>query len=526
MTLIGNQTIFKVILIIFLFFPNWINFNYSKVYAVESCKSLFKISRTFVGAATELEMPINNAVLNILTTTDGTVGGLFKNTNMPLPDFYLKWAQKNFPLENPKSISWDLLDIDFNFKIALMKHAFSSLSANSFFRDRSIPNMTFKPYINLKFNEETYFLGSFYPPGEHSIATHEIFNRLEFLEPHSYTEASGTEIHLRSANISAGDLLVSSWILQKAIGDQERPMHEHIVAPIPKDSLTYKNLETSLIITEYYRLFNLLAEFITVGQHEGIYVSKTADWKINRTGFFRFKIKNNGWTNFGPIQHNYLPILLNYFLSQMNFKLGTYLKMGWVGFRGHDYYDQPGLFGFEWRSISEKDNPILDKKIADNVQFAMEKQRFNIDGQKMINWLNFKEYDLSDLSDINKLGKSWWYNIPFTDIKEKMPPYIKEVLGGPIISFLKISYLRFNASGNKAVKMLLYDWASDPLFFDDPSAKSILISAQQKALRDYFNKGMHLKEVIKNFVWTSGLLEKVLRTFNLSKSDFDHLYRN
>lgn len=71
--------------------------------------------------------------------------------------------------------------------------------------------------------------------------------------------------------------------------------------------------------------------------------------------------------------------------------------------------------------------------------------------------------------------------------------------------------------------MLLYDWTRDPLFYDDLAGQKKLIDEQKRALIRYFKKGENLKTILKDFVWSSGLLEKIAQTFMLDKADFELL---
>ncbi len=486
--------------------------------AVNSCRSLFNSGSP--GAAVEMEMP---PILKMLTTSDGTVGGLFHSTNINLPEFYLSWVKKAYPFKEPSELEWDLVEP--SIQMELLRTLSQSLDPQRFLTDRSVPNVKIKPILRLSFEKTTQFLGKTYEKGEHDVDVSEFLSRVEFAGPDAMTQFSEVELHLRKSNFDAGVLIESAWNLQKGLGDKKRPLHEHILARIPVESLKWRQIDTSLLLTEYFRRFNLLAEFITIGQHEGIYINKTKKKEIEWKGLFNFKIHNREWTNFGPMSSNFLSTILRYFMSGANHKLGSMLKMGWVGFRGSDYYDNPGLYGFEWRSPTGRDNPELIKKIATQVQYGMEHEQYGISIQDLRVWYMLKNVDINNFKHLNKLEESWWYNQSYETLKKNMPEYIKEVLGNRAMGFLKIAWLKYNADGNQAVKMLLYDWTNDPLFkFAPQEVKETLIREQQKALTNYFIKGVHLKAVIKEFVWSSGLLENVAQTFKLEVKDFDNLF--
>lgn len=62
------------------------------------------------------------------------------------------------------------------------------------------------------------------------------------------------------------------------------------------------------------------------------------------------------------------------------------------------------------------------------------------------------------------------------------------------------------------------------MFAYDSNGQSKLITEQQKALNRYFKNGESLSIILKDFIWQSGLLEKVAQTFLLDTSDLLYLY--
>ncbi len=460
------------------------------------------------GAAVELEMGVSQAVLRILTTSDGLVGGLFPEGD--LPGFYTQWSKQNYPRVEPAKVDWDLLDEDLQMRLLV---EVSRRKKTDFFEDRVVPNVKVRDIIHVQFDQTTDFLGQQYQRGEYDVDVSRFFRRVEYISPASVANFSGVELHLRSSEMDAGDLVHSAWNFQAGIGAPKTHLHEHVVEPLPIEALEKAPEETSLVMTEHYRRINLLAEFVSVLKLRRISANKRFSWSRLSTLHF-----------FDSINPNFLSGIYRYFAGEWKYKkLGDLFKMGWVGFRGSDAYDQPNLYGYEYRSISDSSSLPLRKKILSNLQKGMRSQEYGLSSPSMLDWVRSKGVNIRDENAVSALWESTWYKQSYTTLLKRLPAYLRPILGGPVRSFLKVASLRFSWMGNEATKMLLYDWSTDPLFHADPIAQKKLIEEQQRALNRYFKNGEALNVVLKDFVWSSGLLERVAQTFGLEKSDFDAL---
>ncbi len=490
---------FSILIALFIFFASF----GARAF---TCSSVFQRPG---GAAVELEMSVTNEVLNILTTIDGKVGGLFPNNN--LPEFYLKWSQANHPGKDPKMIEWDLLNDPT--KLALLRDI-SAKKKSSFFDDRKVPNVKVKPIIHVKFEQETVFLGQKYNAGEYDIDISNFFGRVEYRGPESAKDFSGVELHLRSSEIEAGNLIESAWNFQVGIGAGKTHLHEHIVAPIPLEALEKAPVQTSLVLAEYFRRANLLAEIVTIGNLGSISANEqySASQKVRVTYF-------------DSITPSFLSGIFHYFFRGFgeHEQIGSDYKMGWVGFRGADVYDQANMYGLEYRALSANDNLDLHKKILSSIQTGMKSQRYGFSPEEISNWMTSRGVRLDNIAKIEETLEGTWYKHSYRELFKRTPGYLRAVLGGPIRRFFKYASLRLNSNGNQAVKMLLYDWSSDPLFHGDSQAKEKLMQEQQKALQKYFNQGEMLSLVVREFIWESGVLDRIAKGFNLEKNDFDVL---
>lgn len=458
------------------------------------------------GAAIEMEMNMSPGVLSLLTTTNGTVGGLFPDGK--LPDFYVKWSKHIFPHENPRTVNWDELD-------DAMKHQLlieaSKRKKSDFFTDRKIPNMKVKDKIIVKFSSKKPFLGKWYKKGLHEIDVSGYFGNVEYKSPSSVKDVSGVELHLRSSEHEAGDVLESAWMLQDGLKIKRTHMHEHIVVPLPQKSLKANSVQTALAITEYYRRANLLAEFVAISDLNGIYPNKRFDFKYMAS--IRY---------FDSINPDYLSGIFGYLAVDKYRKmdLGSTYKMGWVGFRGSDLYDQPHLFGFEFRAINGDSDLITHRQIMTQIEKGLRTEDYGFDPKIMSEWSEIKSGSWFQMYKTSQKLKSIWYKKSYKQIFLDLPDYLKEVASDSVQKLSMVWSLKRNAKGNQAVKMLLYDWSKDPLFFGQPEAQAVLKSVQVKALQRHFENGESLSVVLRDFIWDSGLMQRVVETFHMKEADF------
>lgn len=481
-----------------------------QLWAADTCRNVVE---KLGGSAIEMEMDMSPEVLGLLTTTDGTVGGLF--VKQKLPEFFTQWMQKFEPNHNPSSYAWDKLGNGMKRDLLI---EVTRRKKSGFFTDRQIPNTRVKDKITLEFDRKTTpFLGKWYPKGTHEIDVSGYFGKVEYMGPDSVKDVSGVELHLRSAKLEAGDVLESAWILQDGAKIRRTHMHEHIVVPMPVKALAQKPVKTALAVTEYYRRANLLAEFIAILELEGIYPNKRFS--------FRYLLINY----FDSINPEYISGIFNYLSNEKSraASLGSTFKMGWVGFRGSDLYDQPNLFGFEFRAINNNSDTMLYRKMMTQIEKGLRDQDYGFNPEIIATGFGVSTEKLSFFQRFNlnsKLKRSW-YKKSYRQLFFELPDYLKVVVGNSIKKMALVWSLKKNARGNQAVKMLLYDWSRDPLFYGSPDSVARLEKEQVIALQRHFEKGEDLNIVLRDFIWNSGLLNKVIQTFRMEKADFDFLLK-
>ena|GEM_PF-5598428 len=466
--------------------------------AAPRCGDIFR-DYSLGGAAVELEMDATNKVLQILTTHNGLVGGLFdrKFTDASIPNSYLFWAKENYPEMDPRLLEWDLLPDNIKRNLIIVV---SSGKERTFYEDRSVPGIKVKEVIQLKFPIDTVFLGQTYRPGVHNVDVSNVFKQVEFRSRRSVEKFSGVELHLRSQEISAGDLVKDAWNFQMGIGEKRGHLHEHIVAAKPTGP---RQREKAIEIAEYYRRANMLAELIKAFDHGVIMSNKSLTESF-----------------FDSAKPNFFSGVFKYFMGDIRDFDGNRFKMAYVSFRTGKTYDQSDMFGFEYRAIGAKRNVQLMRKISDRIQYSLRNESYGFEYSDMREWFESKKLNIEDNLQVQQGLEMAWYHQSYTQLYKRMPENLKAALGKPGWALLKTYHLKISDYGNHALKMLLYDWAADPIYFGDEAGQARVRKIQEFTLSQLFKKSeVHPRDIVTVFVKTSGVFEQVGRTFDLTPQD-------
>lgn len=463
----------------------------------KECASIFK---PIGGSSVELEMRISPSVMSLITTRDGTVGGLymglksrtpliqrlFGKKNTLLPQNYLAWALAKFPNDSPLDISWSAVPYDL--KISLINRA-SSLRDRNFYADRKIPNLKITPQFDIVFFEPTRFLGKDYPRGTHTIDLSKSFENVEYQAPSDLKGLNGVELHIRDPKLAPSDMIESAWALQDAIGTKKTHLHEHIVAPIPMVSLKTKPQITILSIVEFYRRANLLAELVAIDKMSPIQ-----------------NISKGKTTFFGSIDGSFLSGIYEYLESvrlNREERIGSDYKMGYVGFRGADTYDQPGLYGFEYRSLAPWKSLKLQKKIADAIMAGLAREDYGFTEAELTDWSAAQGLDLQDKNSVLTALEDLWYGKTFEKLSQDPLNPLEQWM----------------IEQNRGLMMLLHDWSKDPLYTNDPQGADLIQQEQKLALSRLKKREAATVHLLRDFIWRSGLMDKVLQSFKIDRSD-------
>ncbi len=432
-------------------------------------------------SSAEIEHELSPQIMAILTTTDGTIGPILGARKPP------RWLPRTGA--NVRTTLWEPLS--YNQKIRLLRYATKGKSISAFFFGyRAMAGLRVKDSITLRFAKPVVFLGKEYAAGTHEVDVRGVFGAVEHRDPHTMHAVKGVELHLRES-ASAGRVLADAWTLLDGLGIARVGLHVHIVAPLPpqeKDA-TVANLR-ALLDADRYRRANLLAEAVTIvhGGGMGIYDDGEHFQHLNPMKLSNVAYQLMAWTTKGDTE------------------VSTDEKMGWIGFRPPKIYDQPGLYGYEYRGIVRTISVAIYRVVLDAVQRALLAPHARAAKTRMSAWLAKQPKELSMQQAIART----WYDGPLS-IPRSVVFLLTPSLDNTLVDLKRDRHLE--------VSMLVHDWSNDPMLFDRPEALARVEAEQLRGLRR-LEKGDDVGVVMKDFLQDSGLFETVLNSFGLKRGRF------
>ncbi|MEK6705391.1 MAG: hypothetical protein AABZ06_06340 [Bdellovibrionota bacterium] len=433
--------------------------------------------------------------LKLLTTTNNKLDGLLQNGET-LPAWLLKWASNKFPhITKATELNWD--DLTPEMQIMLLREI-SKQRKQNFLIDRQIHGIVARKKVKLIFTKPTIFMGNEYKPGAHEVDVSKFLGNVEYSGLNAVENVIGVELHFR-ANKPAGELSNDAWVLLKGLGIPRNHQHIHIVAPLPVEWLRAEPELRAAIIADFFRRANLAAEAITIVQDGNSIKTREGPDGIRYFGSLMPYILSNVTRYFLNIGRG---VILN--------KHDGYVKIAWVGMRGHDTYDSPNLWGTEFRSISRRSDPALVKNVLNALQYAMVRNEFGVPKEQMEAWI--KSRSTGSITDVPRLLGDAWYNKDWVQLWDKTPNH-------PELAFNK---LKKSGENHTELKMLIHDWSKDPLFFNDPVIQKMIAIEQNRALTrlnetdpKITDLDTHINTIMRDFLLDSGIYEKVLRSLGV-----------
>ncbi|MDD5656828.1 MAG: hypothetical protein PHF00_06190 [Elusimicrobia bacterium] len=418
-------------------------------------------------SAVEIEVATTGSLLRQLTTPGGTVAGLLGE--LPAP----KW------LEGPREQEWD--DLDPYVQLRLLRYA-TAKRRISFSKDRRLHGVAVKKMLDMDFSKPTIFLGKSFAAGRHAVdVSRAMSGPVEHSGPANQAAVMGLELHFRSAQ-SAGANSRDAWTLSKSLGLGLDHQHVHVVAPLPLEKLHAEPEFQAALMGDFFRRLNLLAE--TLGVLHG-------DALFTRAGL---RLVYFAFANSAKLE-----AVMEYLRG-----VGLGIKGRWnrqleaVSFRGTDRYNQPGLYGAEYRLLREHYGEAAMSGILDDMQRGMLLGEYGIAEERFARWLEGRNsFQAVAYAYYNQIRTSIFGTYPA--LWSHAHPEIKKRAGWLLRLRLRILALR-----HAEVKMLVHDWSSDPLFYADSRKQEKILSEQLRAL-DRIRKGQPVGAVMKDFVARSGL---------------------
>jgi hypothetical protein len=184
--------------------------------------------------------------------------------------------------------------------------------------------------------------------------------------------------------------------------------------------------------------------------------------------------------------------------------------MGWIGMRGSDKYDgQIPLWGIEVRSIPSESSTKTNRNLLDGLQYSMNTRDYGISKEQMAEWLDHQK-PITGTSISGAITGSW-YNKLWSDLFRIAPADLQAKLNSPTGENLR-KILQDSGTSNRELKMLVFDWSNDPLFWKNPKLLEKIRRQQLRAI-DRVEKGKgDMNEIMSDFLINSGLYAETLKS--------------
>lgn len=460
-------------------------------------QNILSLTQISSDAAIEAEMQATLPVWRLITTEDGTVGAL---NQFSYPERLLensatlkRLSAEKFPGVTPAEIRWDSLAESERIQIA---EDFAKKNLADFFVNRTIPGLRVRDTINVKFHKTTTFQGTTYPPGDHTLELSRFFlPKVEASGPNALTTLNGVELHVRGIERTAGALYTDLRTLLESLGIKNHSQHAHLVGRLNKKRLKLDSTWYPGLMGDFSRRANLAAEMTSI-IHDYIGIKA---------------VTIDGAEYFGSMRRYELEDVTQYFIDLsrgIERATGDDFKIFWVGIRGEDKYDQPGLWGLEFRSLLATSQPRVYAPLLDALQYSIQTENFGVSEERFRKWLDAMPKSWSQPKKVGAL----WYNTDWDTLYKSAPSALK-----PKIPEWK-KWVSANTSyldDHTEVRMLLFDWSRDTVLFDRPDLQKQILDFQLRAISQVL-AGEQAQNVVADFLVRSGLYDAIMQSLGMS----------
>jgi len=446
--------------------------------------AIYKITEPQQESSVELEMETSPAILSLFTTPSGRLSDFLRDSPVPTE---LEWRFFDKTKEEIGKLFWS--ELTYSEKMSLLQEI-SRGKNTPFFRDRKIPIVTYSDEVPVRLSKPTQFLGDELSRGETILRPKQFLKgAIEYMGPKN--DPHGVELHFRTQH-SAGQVSKSARAFQEILGVPVTHQHVYVVTPIPQRSLEASPAVSALQHTDFFRRVNLAAEMISIVEnHQSI--------TQNKSIIDGHEVRFFSWLETEKLLEvaRYLELRG----KNKDYALGDSIKMGWVGFRGHDKFDKPDLMGMEVRSIS-RDSDMEDmERFLNTIQKTWESQELGIPKERIERWLNQKNRGVMDLALTDS-----WYHQEWIDLLKKADPTVTNEFS----LWTPEQRSRFITNLPEETKMLVHNWAADPLFMDAPEKSKLIAEEQAWALSRLKSGLANPNDIVRSFLLRSRLYESVL----------------
>ena len=468
-----------------------------------------KITRSSFDSAVEVEIGVNNNVIELFTTTDGTLAPVVGSVGVKgLPPDILAALQEFVGSEaDPLTASWDLLTSSEKMEVVM---ATANASGQSFFADRKVPGLVYRPRIKLSFATSVRFLGNDLQPGTYDFSTEDIFKNtaIEFMAPNRMRSNLGFELHVRS-DLPAAENVKTARGLETALTGGHHGFHLHVVGPESAKPTRWDRF--LLYCRSFFRNMPWTRREVAAFQ--------ASDFVRRTMLYFEFKMIERGFPMTDIIDpesqsKNFFPVEVPNFLY-LNKSLGgqpylepffqppnpgAFSKGGTVGYRaGRSYYDVAEVWGIEIRYLA----PFMDmEKLGKSLPFIQKKMT---SGEFFLSETEVRDH----LRLMRDQGLNYKYAVE--NLLYASENFIHDPRG-----IFRTDQVQHEIKQNDLVRMLFHDWSADPWVMLKPGMGAKIASVQdycQSLLFRTAGKSLPSTEVMKIFIKKSSLQYEINRLY-------------
>ncbi len=439
----------------------------------------------------ELETSASNRIMQLLTTLDGTLAPLFRGLSprqLNLPE-YLRTQIWTHELS---SLSWESFAPGDQ---KLLINAAAQARGQDFWKSRRIEGLTVKPMVEFTFQEPTFLFGHYYAPGTHAVNIGRYFEPyVEFQGTYDMKNLRSIELKVRSS-LTAGSLAQGARFIQDSLGTH-RHQHVHLVTKVDRQGLQADPIVEPARYGEFFRRVNLLAEMVTIVEE----------------GLGPTKVQSQGVVFFDGASQQMIAGVGQYFsalANGQNPQIRDQFKMGFVGFRGTDTYDQPNLIGIEYRSVNP--NSDIDKMavILNRLQKMMTTKEFGLPRATIESWIR----SMPQPDQVGGALMGIWYKQPFARLFQNAHPRVKAAIEKAGLDAAQLEEQFATASTD--VRMLFFNWSFDPIVAGRPALLEAIIREQVEVIEKSPRLSVFNTNTVGKFLKNSGLYARVLETFDI-----------
>ncbi len=444
-------------------------------------------------SAVEIETRSNDLVFGAMTTEDGTVGPILRDGGQPAPQWLVRRANGGAV----ESVSFDSLTP--RERRALLR---SQSKGRSFFSNRRIPGVRMQGSLA---NARTD--GSRRVPnprisgrpqrGDRVTVDGVLMNHVEYRGPNEVETITGVEMHVRQAGPAAQNLRDARTV-ERLLELPEPNRHQHVTAQLGSDIRSGDAVSRTQFV-DFYRRVNMVAELQSF-----------------EDGYALRPVRDGAVTYFDFLSANGLRAL-NRYLRRTSEGPGAYmgdssLKMAAVGFRPGSLYGNERLVGFEVRTLASggAEMPRAHFRLVTAVQRGLVGRTYGLPRSRIANWYRRNvngatpaEVIENEANAIERLH----YNQGIASLLEHAPAHLT-------IGDVARATLTAQADNDYSLKLLVHDFANDPVFEGNPSGLRTVQRAQQRAI-DALQSGTAPREAVSQFLQRSNLRRVYARSIGI-----------